>query len=120
MIQRTNHLNLDQKIGLKYMMNYEEYIMYNDDESNINDDNNNKIKFKTSMIRSSLCDYSNAYILFKVTITVLDISAVNNANKKVVFKNCAPFTSCITEINKTQVDNAEDIDNAYAQFNRIS
>ena len=36
--------------------------------------------------------------------------AVNNVYKKVIFKNCAPFTSCITEINNTQVDNTEDTD----------
>ena len=66
------------------------------------------------MTRSSFCDYSDAYIVAKGTITVPntagDGAAVNNTNKKVVFKNFAPFTSCITEINNTQVDDAEDID----------
>ena len=51
------------------------------------------------MIRSSLCDYSDAYILVKGTITVPNMvaagAAVNNTNKKVKFKNCAPFTDCI-------------------------
>ena len=36
--------------------------------------------------------------------------AANNTNKKVIFKNCAPFTNCISEINNTQIDNAKDID----------
>ena len=73
---------------------------------------NSQIKFKTTMLKSSLCDYSDAYILVKGTITVnstADADAdTNNTNKKVIFKNCAPFTNCITEINNPQVDNAKD------------
>ena len=69
------------------------------DESKVKYDNST-IRFKTSMIRSSLCDYSDAYILVKRTITVPNAAAadaaVNNANKKVIFKNYAPFTDCIT------------------------
>ena len=60
---------------------------------------NRQINFKTSMLRSSLCDYSDAYILVKGNITVnntaADGAAANNTNKKVIFKNCAPFTDCI-------------------------
>ena len=66
------------------------------------------------MLKSSLCDYSDAYILVKGTIAVNNTAAAdpnaNNTNKKVVFKNCAPFTNCISEINNTQVDNAKDND----------
>ena len=72
---------------------------------------NKQIKFKTSMLRSSLCDYGDAYILVKGNITVNNTaaagSAANNTNKKVIFKNCAPFTNCISKINNTQIDNAE-------------
>ena len=75
---------------------------------------NSQIKFKTIMLKSSLCDYSDAYILFKGTIAVNNTAAedadANNTNKKVVFKNCASFTNCISEINNTQIDNARDID----------
>ena len=75
---------------------------------------NKQIKFKTSMLRSSLCDYSDAYILVKGNITVnntaADGAAANNTNKKVIFKNCAPFTNCISKINNTLIDNAEYID----------
>ena len=75
---------------------------------------NKQIKFKTSMLRSSLCDYSDAYILVKGNITVnntaADGAAANNTDKKVIFKNCAPFTNCISKINNTQIDNAEYID----------
>ena len=67
------------------------------------------------MSKSSLCDYSDAYILVYMhiwTITVASQAAdnINNGNKEVVFKNCTPFTDCISEINKTQIDNAKDID----------
>ena len=69
------------------------------------------------MLKSSLCDYSDAYILVKGTISANNTAAagaaVNNDNRKVIFKNCAPFTNCISKINNTQVDNAKDIANAY-------
>ena len=75
------------------------------------------------MLKSSSCDYSNAYILVKGTITVNDTAAAdadsNNTNKKVIFKNCVPFTNCISEINNTQVDNAKDIDIVMCMYNLI-
>ena len=84
---------------------------------------NKQIKFKTSMLRSSLCDYSDAYILVKGNITVnntaADGAAANNTNKKVIFKNCAPFTNCISKINNTQVDNAEYIDIVMPMYSLI-
>ena len=84
---------------------------------------NKQIKFKTSMLRSSLCDYSDAYILVKGNITVnntaADGAAANSTNKKVIFKNCAPFTNCISKINNTQIDNAEYIDIVMPMYNLI-
>ena len=75
------------------------------------------------MLKSSLCDYSDAYILAKGTITANNTAAVdddaNNTNKKVIFKNCVPFTNCISEINNTQVDNARDIDIVMPMYNLI-
>ena len=75
------------------------------------------------MLKSSLCDYSDAYILVKGTIAVNNTAALdanaNNTNKQVVFKNCAPFTNCMCEINNTQVDNAKNIDNAMPMNNLI-
>ena len=66
------------------------------------------------MLRSSLCDYSNSYILVKGTITVENKAAQdqpnNAANNKVIFKNCMPFTNCISRTNNMQVDNALGID----------
>ena len=86
---------------------------------------NSQIKFKTTMLKSSLCDYSDTYILVKGTITITgagDDAAARRAderNKGVVFKNCAPFTNCISEINNTQVDNAKDIDILMPIYNLI-
>ena len=84
---------------------------------------NSQIKFKTTMLKSSLCDYSDAYILVKGTISVNNTAtagaAVNNTNKKVIFKNCAPFTNCISEINNTQIDNAKDIEIIIPMYNLI-
>ena len=84
---------------------------------------NSQIKFKTTILKSSLCDYSDAYILVKRTIAVNNTAAAdtdaNNDNKKVIFKNCAPFTKCISEINNTQVENAKDIDIVMTMYNLI-
>ena len=68
------------------------------------------------MLKSSLCDYIDAYILVKGTITITGAGADAAARQGderdngVAFNNCAPFIKCISEINKTQVDNAADID----------
>ena len=75
------------------------------------------------MLKSSLCDYSDAYIHVKGTISVNNTAvqgaAANNTNKKVIFKNCSPFTNCISEINNTQIDNAKDIDIVMPVYNLI-
>ena len=74
------------------------------------------------MLRSSLCDYSDAYILVKGHISINNTgtpAAPNNRNKKVIFKNCAPFTNCISKINNTQIDNAEYIDIVMPMYNLI-
>ena len=66
------------------------------------------------MIRSSLCDYSDAYVHVQRTIPILNRAvagaATNNANKKVIIKNCAPFMKCISEKNNTELDDTHDID----------
>ena len=66
------------------------------------------------MLRSSFCDYGGAYIFVKGNITVNNTAAAdpdaNNTGKKVIFKNYAQFTYCISKINNTQVDNTKDID----------
>ena len=75
------------------------------DESRVNYDKSN-IKFKRSKWYGKyLCDYGDAWMLFKGTITIPNTKAagwaVNNTNKKVIIKYCAPFTNCLTEINNT-------------------
>ena len=87
---------------------------------------NKKIRFKTAMLRSSLCDYSDAYILVKGNISVNNTAAANaaaaaanNTNKKVIFENCAPFTNFISKINNTEIDNAEYIDIVMPIYNLI-
>ena len=91
------------------------------DESRGTYNKDNQIRFETSMLRSSLCDYSDAYILVKGTITVTNTAAQanNGPNKKVILKNFAPFTSCIGRINNAQVDDAQYIDVVMLMYNLI-
>ena len=76
------------------------------------------------MLRSSLCDYSDACILVKGTITVALVpppppAKPNNHDKEVVFKNCAPFTDCISEVNNMQIENAKYTDVIMSMYNLI-
>ena len=70
---------------------------------------NSQTKFKTSILKSVLCGYSDAYILVKgnISIETQEEDNPNNNNKEVVFKNCSPVADCISEINNTQIDNAK-------------
>ena len=77
------------------------------------------------MLRSNLCDYADSYILVKVTITITgegDNAAAECAYERdegVTFKNCAPFTKCISRINNTDIDNAHDVDIVMPMYNLI-
>ena len=88
------------------------------DQSERNYNPNKEIRIKTSVLRSDLCDYSNAYIVVKGTITVTN---PNNAkgNKAVAFKNNAPFINCISKINGVQINNAEDLDVVIPMYNLL-
>ena len=77
----------------------------NTDYSEGNEDSTT-VKFETKVIKSNLCDYSDAYILVTENITATG----GGANDRVAFKNCAPFTKCITHINDKHVDNADNLD----------
>ena len=85
----------------------------------------NSIKFKTTMLRSNVCDYADAYILVNGTITITrdgDDDAAKRADERdkgVIFKNCAPFTKCISRINNTEIDNAKDNDIVMPMYNLI-
>ena len=69
------------------------------------------------MLRSDLCDFSNAYIVVKGDITVEGNANANKHNKNLAFKNNAPFTNCITKIDGVQIDNAEDLDVVMPMYN---
>ena len=86
-----------------------------DSESNGNYSQNDEIKFLTKSIESSLCDYLDAYILVTGNIS----ATPNNAATQVVFKNCAPFEKCGTEINETFVDETDFINITMPMHNLI-
>ena len=73
------------------------------------------------MVKTILCYYAYAYIHFKGNISVANTkvasAGTNNANKKVIFQNCAPFTDWISQINYTQRDNVKDIDVVMPMYN---
>ena len=81
---------------------------------------NRLIRFKTAMLRSSLCDYSDAYILVKGNITVNNTAAEGAAVDNTNIKNCVPFTKCISKINNTQIDDEEYIDIVMPMYNLIT
>ena len=101
-----------------------EYVRIN---SLLNTYNENKsITFKKPMLRSSLCDYSDAYISVKGTITVTAPGVNNNANdiidKKIrplILKNNVPFISCITRINGELIEDADDLDIVMSMYNLL-
>ena len=98
-----------------------------DSESNGNYSHHNPIKFLTKSIESSLCDYSDAYILVTGNITVTRTIAGDPVQRKqvlteatqVVFKNCAPFKKCCTEIDGTLVDEVDFINITMCMYNLI-
>ena len=101
-----------------------EYVRVN---SLVNTYNENKsIRFKTPMLRSNLCDYSDAYILVNGTITVeadhIGAGVVENRDRKnrpLIFKNNAPFTSCITKFNNEFIEDADDLDIVMPMYNLL-
>ena len=71
------------------------------------------------MLRSDLCDCSDAYLWDKGTITVTDLNNNANFDRRLAFKNNAPFISCISKINDKLVENAEDLDIAMPMHNLL-
>ena len=81
---------------------------------------NKQIRFKTSVLRSDLCDFRDAYIVVKVIVTVsVDERDRDEMNRQVIFKNNAPFISCISKINDVLVENAEDLDIVMPMYNLL-
>ena len=101
-----------------------EYVRVNILSNTYNE--NKSIRFKTPMLRSNLCDYSDAYILVKGTITVTAPGVNNNANnirdkrnRPLILENNAPFVSCITRINGELIDDADDLDIVMSMYNLL-
>ena len=101
-----------------------EYVRVNSLSNTYNE--NKSIRFKTPMLRSNLCDYSDAYILAKGTITVTAPGANNGANnirdkrnRPLILKNNAPFVSCITRINGELIEDADDLDIVMSMYNLL-
>ena len=114
--------------------------VYDQSEGNYNA--NKEIRIKASMLRSDLCDFSDAYIVVEGNIfvtektftagdidkpnnTASNVTTSNTANnntfgeKKLVFKNNAPFISCLSKINGVKIDNAEDLDVVMPMYNLL-
>ena len=114
--------------------------VYDQSEGNYNV--NKEIRVKTSILRSDLCDFGDAYIVVKGNITVTkktftadDIDALNNTaanvtatntannnafgDQKLVFKNNAPFINCVSKINGVKTDNTEDLDVVMPMYNLL-
>ena len=101
-----------------------EYVRVNSLSNTYNE--NKSIRFKTPMLRSNLCDYSDAYILVKGTITVAAPGVNNNANnirdkrnRPVILKNNAQFVSYITRINGELIEDADDLDIVMSMHNLL-
>ena len=84
---------------------------------------NKSVRFKTPMLRSNLCDYADAYILVKGTITVTANAGANNIrdkkDRKLILKNNAPFVSCISRINNELIEDADDLDIVMPMYNLL-
>ena len=101
-----------------------EYVRVNSLSNAYNE--NKSIRFKTPMLRSDLCNYSDAYILGKGTVTVTAPGVNNNANnirdkknRPVLLKNNVPFVSCITRINGELIEDADDLDIVTPMYNLL-
>ena len=101
-----------------------EYVRVNSLSNTHNE--NKSIRFKTPMLKSNLCEYSDAYILVKVTITVTAPGVNNGANnirdkrnRPLILKNNAPFVSCITRINGELIEDADDLYIVMSMYNLL-
>ena len=89
------------------------------DQSEKNYKSNKEIRIKTSMLRSDLFYFSDAYIVVKGDITLEGDDDANKHNKNLAFKNNAPFINCITKINGIKIDNVEDLEVVMPMYNLL-
>ena len=94
-----------------------QYVKVNSLSNTYNE--NKSIRFKTPMLRSDLCDYSDAYILINGIITVAGNNPRDRQNRPVILKNNAPFVSCITRINGELIEDVDDLDIVLPMYNLL-
>ena len=87
----------------------------NNRQYGVGNENDSTIKFETKVIKPNLCDYSDGYILVIGDIKVTNIAADTN----VAFKNCPPFTRCVTHVNDEHIETAENLDIIMPVYNLI-
>ena len=121
-VSRANRANEVSEQLSKFVTR--EYVRVNSLSNTYNE--NKSIRFKTPMLRSNLCDYSDAYILVNGTITITAPGVNNNANnirgkrnRPLILKNNAPFASCITRINGKLIEDADDLDIVMSMYNLL-
>ena len=123
---KINNLLLSEDNKSKQLSKFvtREYIKVKSLSNTYNE--NKSIRFKTPMLRSNLCDYIDAYILVKGTITVPAPGVNNNANnvrdkrnRPLILKNNALFVSCITKINGELIEDADDLDIVMPIYNLL-
>ena len=121
MLSEDNESEVSEKLS-KFVTR--EYVRFNSLSNTYYE--NRSIRFKTPMLRSNLCDYADAYILVKGSITVTAPGVNNNANnirdkrnRALILKNKAPFVSCITRINGELIEDADDLDIVMSMYNLL-
>ena len=85
------------------------------DDSKVSYNAANEIPYNIKVLKRNICDYRDAYILVTDDITVVG----HNIATEVAFKNCAPLTKCITKIDETTIDDADDLDLVMSMYNLI-
>ena len=100
------------------------WVEVHDQSSDANDryKPNKPITFKISILRSDLCDFSDAYIIIKGDATLTNATNrdfIDVRNRFLAFKNDAPFTNCISKINNVLIDNVEDLDNVIPMYHLL-
>ena len=111
-MKRQRILNLLNEVSDSIFVTRKWSIFNN--QSNAKYDVQSEIIYNTEVLKSNLCDYSDAYILVRGGITVTATPAT-----QVSFKNCTSFIECITGIDGTTVDDAEDLDSIMPMYNLI-
>ena len=111
-MEHQNMLNLNNEINdSKFVTRKWNNV---NDNSKSSYDTTNEITYNTEILKSNLCDYNNVYILVRGDITVVAVLAT-----QVAFKNCAPFSKCITKIDETITDGVWNLDLVIAMCNLI-